>query len=240
MLGDLVATFTVPLLEHPVSQQLLFMTFYSGPSLMWQAMYGLWIAVFLRSTMRHIYVPFAHQLILAFLSSLVGDQVLFAQHDMRTFLTFTAAEFTVVGTILTCFNLCPEKYSNMVLRQAVRVMKLVGPFPVARAFHRIPSYFEKSADERVLLVGALVMMFWVNIIDAIANTLTGMRAGNVFSTRWYVMRQGFAAACAFALSRSSPLANILGIYPFPYTSYLLLLVLLVLNMVTERKKCVKD
>lgn len=221
----------MPFLLHPVVNNFMKAILISGPAMgMWSLLSGFWIAVYIRSTMKGIYITVFHQLFLAGLMSIVGEQLVYLLPENFSFLVFaewTLRVFIPAAAMLLVLDHIPEKVTNIITKYLIQLAKFIGPVVQVRAFFRVPSALQ--LDDRLLLVISLLILMWPQIVDTMMRKLTKMRTPGPLGVWSLVLKQGIAGAISFSMSRKSPVAQFVGLYPFHYSAFLLLPALILLN-----------
>jgi Na+/proline symporter len=90
---------------------------------------------------------------------------------------------------------------------------VLGAVIQSRMFSLLPHSF-RQIDQSLLLISSVVLLQWNQIVDALAQYLTGQRSVSLFGTGTAVTRVALSAATVFAMSRRSALSPITGVYPF--------------------------
>lgn len=231
-IGALLSQVTVPFLLNPAVNNAMKSILYPATDIMWISLTGFWIAVYIRSTMKHIFVTLPHQLVLAALMSVIGDQLAYflpESFSVFMYVDLTLKIFLFACMVLVAVHYLPERITNRVVQYSSFLARFIGPLIQVRSFFRVPSSL--NLDDRILLVISILMLLWPQVVDLITRKLTKMRTPGCFGSWSLVMKQGIAGAVAFSMSRKSPVAQFLGMYPFHYSAFLLLPVLIILNFI---------
>jgi hypothetical protein len=220
----------VPLLKSDLSSQLGDVLFTSSSGDLWQLCFGLWIFLYIRSTLDGIHFSLQRQLLLAFAMSLVGDQILLILGQSEgpavfDYVIYVFGEFMCAAVPLTLLYFLPESVARAIVKYTTPPAVVLGAAVESRMFYMLPHFFERI-DQSLLLISSLALLQWNQIVDAGARYLTGQRSVSVFATFSIFLRVVLSAATVFAMSRHSALSPVMGIYPFEFVARLLVFALL--------------
>ena len=209
-------------LYHVVSQQLMKFVLFTSHGIVWQIIYGFVVASLITLSKVDIHVSLRHQLMLAFLMSLIGDQIVFlipCYFSVSEYIQMTLIEFVTATIILTLMQFGP-KFLTKILMSIISNLETLAAASFARLYHRIPSQFE-NADPKFLFVSALLPSTWMIVIDSISRVLTHARNATRFTGKAGLLLLVASAAISFSLSQKNAISDLVGLYPFDYTGFVM-------------------
>lgn len=230
----------VPILQHPLVIDSIRTLIYSPFSSKWLCCNALWISNYLERTFKGIYISFFLQFILIFLCSIINEMpfilLSFYYRNQITknellysYCTTTFNLVALVSIIFALFYLVPESIKYKILKYTKIPISILGSISQVRTFNRFVPLFPK-ADERLILIFSFIFMEWTQFVDLAIRKITKKRAEICYCSFKYLLKMFLACAFAFSISRKSSLSSMLGIFPFEYASFLLLLIHSIINL----------
>lgn len=222
----------VQILYHVIPQQLMKFVLFTSHGVVWQMIYGLVVASLIILSKGDISVPLHHQLISAFAMSLVGDQISFLMpcyFSISEYLRMTLIQFGTAVILLTIMQFAP-KFLTKLLMIVINNSDTLVAASFARLYHRIPSQFE-NADARFLFVLAVLPSMWMSLVDFILRALTGTRTATRFSGKLGLLLLFVSAIVSFSLCQKNAISELIGVYPFDHTGFVMFALLSLAYMV---------
>ena len=218
----------VALLSQGWVKSLVLLLMYTPSGFIWQAISGCWVACVLLSSMIGIYVPLRHQLIVAFLMCLSGDQSVYLmprRYDPVWYLILVAMEFVCAAVILTVLHMrAGSAQHDHFCEVFVDVVKYFGVCVEVRVMYKVPvTAIGMNWDQRVLLAVTILLMMWVQFVDWAARYVTNRRAAGVLAQKRLILGQAFCGAVCYSLNQEhAVISHIFGRYPWEYATFMLL------------------
>ena len=237
---DSILGILVPILQHPLVIDSIKFFLYSPFSQKWLCCNALWISHYLQRTFQGIYISIFLQFILILLCSIVNE-ILFILLSMykhsqisqdQLIYSYFMTTFNLIGLISIIFVLfyfIPETIKLKLLKFTKIPVSILGSISQVRTFNKFVPLFPE-ADERLILIFSFVFMEWTQFVDLIIRKITKKRAEISYCSFNYLLKMFIACAFAFSISRKSSLSSMLGIFPFEYASFMLLIIHSFINM----------
>ena len=223
--GEILALGITRALRHPVFDFVMEYTLFYGPCALWQAVYGLYVAILGLSAFCDgvgTWSGIAAILVM----SMAGDQVLYLLPEMRSWSEFVrlfALEFFVACAVFGLFRgarKLPWKLGDVVGSFAEIVVAVVR----ARLFHRLSVVQDWSAW--VVLPLSLLIMLWADLVVVAVRRAAGLGALQGHSSVKVLRAATANAILAFGISRPSPVSAITGIYPIDHLTVVMMAILI--------------
>lgn len=230
----------VPLLQHPLVTDSIRTFIYSPYSTKWMCCNAIWISHYLIRTFQGIYISIFLQFILILLCSIVNELLfilftLFIQNRiskdqlLQSYFVSTANLFGIILILFVLLYFIPETVKFKIIKYTRIPISILGSISQVRTFNKFVPLFP-NADERLILIFSFIFMEWTQFVDVIVRKITKKRAETSYCSFKYLLKMFIACAFAFSISRRSSLSSALGIFPFEYASFMLLVIHSLINL----------
>ena len=218
----------VALLSQRWVKVVVLLIMYTPSGFVWQLISGCWVACVLVSSMMGIYVPLWHQLIVAFLMCLSGDQCVYLmprRYDPTWYVMLVAMEFACAAVILIVLHMkAGSAQHDHICDVFVDVVKYFGVCFEVRVMYKIPvTAIGMNLDQRVLLAVTILLMMWVQFVEWATRYVTNRRAAGVLVQKRLILGQAFCGAVCYSLNQEhAVISHVFGRYPWEYATFMLL------------------
>ena len=226
-------SFFVKLYYNPITYPIYKKTFFSFSVSYWPILYAFWIFFIIQRSIDGCYLGLFHKLVLVFFMSFGGGGILFFVppkegkitltpfDSLMLYLIFFAFQLICGFIVVIIFHFIPTRFISKITKYLLIPACFIGSMCTCRLYKYVvtSSY---GLNDNLLLMLSLLVMLWIPIIDAAFRKLTRKRTATPLTSTSTIIKLAIAAAIAFSLTRKSTVSQIVGTFPNPFVTYIML------------------